>query len=184
MTIDALRKHYLRVADESPVPVVLYSIPKYMHFAIPAALVAELAKHQNVIGIKDSSGQRDLFAGYMESQSGSFAVITGNAQMFQHAMQIGARGGILAAALFAGGLALDIYRSTLSGDTASADAAQARFSPLGAKIVGEMGVAGVKAAMDAVGLRGGVLRSPLLSLTAEQRATVGEMLKSAELAAA
>lgn len=184
MTIDALRKHYLRVADESPVPVVLYSIPKYMHFPIPPALVAELARHQNVIGIKDSSGQRDLFAAYLESQSDTFAVLTGNAQLFQHAMQTGARGGILAGALFAGPLALDIYRSTLSGDTAAADAAHARFSPLGAKIVGELGVAGVKAAMDFVGLRGGSLRSPLLPLSAEQRATAEEMLRSAELATA
>jgi len=184
MTIDALRKHYLRVADESPVPVVLYSIPKYMHFPIPPALVAELARHQNVIGIKDSSGQRDLFAAYMESQSDTFAVLTGNAQLFQHAMQTGARGGILAGALFAGPLALDIYRSTLSGDTAAADAAHARFSPLGAKIVGEFGVAGVKAAMDFVGLRGGSLRSPLLPLSAEQRATAEDMLRSAELATA
>jgi 4-hydroxy-2-oxoglutarate aldolase len=184
MTIDALRKHYLQVADESPVPVVLYSIPKYMHFPIPPALVAELAQHANVIGIKDSSGQRDLFAAYMEAQSDTFAVLTGNAQMFQHAMQTGSRGGILAGALFAGPLALDIYRSTVSGDIAAADAAQARFSPLGAKIVGEMGVAGVKAAMDVVGMHGGAVRSPLLPVSDEQRATVGEMLKSAELATA
>ena len=69
MTERALSQHYHRVADESPVPVVLYSIPKYMHFALPAALVAELARHQNVIGIKDSSGDRELFASYMPAQS-------------------------------------------------------------------------------------------------------------------
>jgi 4-hydroxy-2-oxoglutarate aldolase len=182
MTIDALRQHYRRIADESPVPVILYSIPKYMHFAIPAELVGELATHGNVIGIKDSSGQRDLFATYMPAQSPTFSVLTGNAQMFQHAMQVGARGGILAGALFAGGLALDIYRSVQSGDESTANAAQARFTPLGAKIIGELGVPGVKAAMDGVGLHGGPVRSPLLAVSPTQRAAIEELLRSAELA--
>ena len=184
MTIDALRQHYRRVADESPLPVVLYSIPKYMHFAIPAELVAELAEHQNVIGIKDSSGQRELLAAYLPAQSETFSVFTGNAQLFQHSIQSGARGGILAGGLFAGPLALDIYRAVLSGDASTADAAHARFSPLGARIVGELGVPGVKAAMDAVGLHGGPVRSPLMPLSAAQRASIEELLRSAELAAA
>ncbi|MGH7619358.1 MAG: dihydrodipicolinate synthase family protein [Gemmatimonadaceae bacterium] len=184
MTIDALRTHYRRVADESPVPVVLYSIPKYMHFAIPAELVMELAQHENVIGIKDSSGQRELLAAYMPAQSDTFSVLTGNAQLFQHSMQSGARGGILAGALFAGGLALDIYRAVLTRDESTANAAHARFSPLGARIVGELGVPGVKAAMDGVGLHGGPVRSPLQAVSAETRASIDELLKSAELATA
>jgi len=182
MTIDALRLHYRRIADESPVPVILYSIPKYMHFAIPADLVLELAKHENVIGIKDSSGQRDLLAAYLPAQSATFSVFTGNAQLFQHSMTSGARGGILAGALFAGPLALDIYRAVLAGDESTANAAQARFTPLGAKIVGELGVAGVKAAMDGVGLHGGPVRSPLQAVTTEQRAAIEELLRTAELA--
>jgi 4-hydroxy-2-oxoglutarate aldolase len=184
MTIDALRQHYRRIAEESPVPVVLYSIPKYMHFAIPAELVAELAAHPNVIGIKDSSGQRDLLAAYLASQSETFSVLTGNAQLFQHAMQSGARGGILAGALFAGGLAVDIYRGEQSGDESTSNAAHARFSPLGARIVGELGVPGVKAAMDAVGLTGGSVRSPLLPVSPTVRASIDELLRSAELATA
>jgi len=184
MTVDALRQHYHRVADESPVPVILYSIPKYMHFALPPELVAELAKHENVIGIKDSSGQRELLAAYLQSQSPTFSVLTGNAQLFQHSMKSGARGGILAGALFAGGLAVDIHRAVLAGDDSTADAAQARFTPLGAKIIGELGVPGVKAAMDGVGLRGGPVRSPLLPVSPTQRASIDELLRSAELAAA
>jgi 4-hydroxy-2-oxoglutarate aldolase len=184
MTIDALRQHYRRIADESPVPVILYSIPKYMHFALPPELVAELGKHENVIGIKDSSGQRELLAGYLASQSPTFSVLTGNAQLFQHSMKSGARGGILAGALFAGGLAVDIHRAVLAGDDSTADAAQARFTPLGAKIIGELGVPGVKAAMDSVGLHGGPVRSPLLAVSPAQRASIEELLRSAELATA
>ena len=184
MTTPALRNHYLRVADASPVPVLLYNIPKYMHFAIDAALVAELATHENIIGIKDSSGNRDLFAGYMKSQSPSFAVLTGNGPMFHHAMATGGRGGILAVALFAAALSLDVFDSVRGGDDAAATAAQSRLTPVGAKIVGDLGVPGVKAAMDRVGLAGGPVRSPLLPLDETQREAVHQLLETAELAAA
>jgi 4-hydroxy-2-oxoglutarate aldolase len=184
MTPAALADHYHRVADESPVPVVLYNIPKYMHFSLPPALVSELSLHENVIGIKDSSGDRALLASYLEPQSDTFTTLTGNAGIFRHALKSGARGGILAAALFAAGLSLEIYDATMDNDDATADTAQARLSPLGATIVGEMGVAGVKAAMDHVGLHGGPVRSPLLPLDEQRAALVAELLRSAELATA
>lgn len=184
MTERALSAHYRRVADESPAPVILYNIPKYMHFALPASLVAELARHENVIGIKDSSGNRELFASYMPAQSDSFTVLTGNGPMFLDALEMGARGGILAVALYAAALALDVYESFRRGEPESARASQARLTPGGAKIVGEMGVAGVKAAMDAVGLVGGPVRPPLLPLEPAQVAAVAELLRGAELVAA
>ena len=52
MTSDALLRHYRAVADASPIPVILYNIPKYMHFAIPPHVVTELARHPNIIGIR------------------------------------------------------------------------------------------------------------------------------------
>ena len=184
MTEAALSHHYHAVADASPVPVMLYSIPKYMHFALSPALVSDLARHENVIGIKDSSGNRELFAEYMKAQSAKFSVLTGNAPMFHHALSIGSRGGILAVALFAAALTMDVYDAAQRGDSEGAAAAQARVTPLGARIVGEMGVAGVKAAMDRVGLVGGPVRSPLLPLDANQRAALDELLSVAELVAA
>lgn len=184
MTGPALAGHYRRIADESPIPVVLYNIPKYMHFSLAPGLVSELSVHDNIIGIKDSSGDRSLLAAYLNAQSETFTVLTGNAGIFQHALRAGARGGILAVALFAAGLSLEVYDAMQRGDVASAEAAQARMIPLGAKIVAEMGVAGVKSAMDRVGLIGGPVRSPLLPLDEEQAELVAELLRSAELATA
>jgi 4-hydroxy-2-oxoglutarate aldolase len=178
MTEAALRQHYRRVADESPIPVILYSIPKYMHFSLPETLVAELAQHQNVIGIKDSSGNKDILAGFLKAKSPSFSVLVGNAQIFHHALMNGATGGILAAAMFAPALALEIYDDHRKGDMAGADAAQAKLHPLGAKIVGEMGVPGVKVALERVGLCGGPMRLPLQSLDDKQAVVVDELLRS------
>ena len=181
MTDDAVRAHYLRVADESPVPVVLYNIPKYMHFKIAPSLVAELAKHDNVIGIKDSSGDRDLLSAYLPSQSDTFTVITGSGQLWKTALEMGARAGILAVSLFAASLAKAVRDAVSRGDGATADALQARLTPLAKDIVGAMGIAGVKAALDAVGLRGGPPRSPLLPLGRAELERVRQLLRDAEL---
>ncbi len=179
MTPAALRAHYERVADTSPVPVVLYNIPKYMHFALTPALVEQLAQHENIIGIKDSSGNRELLSSYIAIQSDTFSVVTGSGQLVHFALESGARGGILAVSLFAAALTMDVYSAAQRGDMAAAAAAQATLTPLAAKIVGEFGIAGVKAAMDRVGMHGGPVRSPLLPLDAQQNEVVDELLRSA-----
>lgn len=183
MTPEALREHYLRIADESPVPVLLYTIPKYMHFALPADVVAELARHENVVGMKDSSGDAALLRGYLASQSDAFKVLTGSGSLLGEALAMGAHGAILAVALFAPSLSLDVWRSVRSGRTDDAAAAQARLTPLAARIVGGMGVAGVKAALDAVGLHGGAPRPPLRPLAPTALDTVRALVQTAELAA-
>jgi 4-hydroxy-2-oxoglutarate aldolase len=170
----ALRDHYTAIADDSPVPVVLYNIPKYMHFALAPQLVAELAQHENIVGIKDSSGDLELLAGYLKSQNNDFSVLVGNGSAFRRALEMGARGGILAVGLFAVALALEVY-------TSRSEQAQDRLAPLSSRIVGDMGVAGVKAALDRVGFTGGPVRPPLQPLGAAELAELTELLRVAEL---
>jgi 4-hydroxy-2-oxoglutarate aldolase len=184
MTPDALQDHYERVADASPLPVLLYTIPKYMHFALPPDVVAQLARHENIVGMKDSSGDAGLFARYLESKSASFQVLTGSGVLYGEALRMGADGGILAVSLFAAELAFDVSRAREGGDVAAAEVAQATLTPLAARIVGGMGVAGVKAAMDRVGLAGGAPRAPLRPLAPPARALLDELLRTAELAPA
>ena len=173
----ALRDHYMAIADNSPVPVILYTIPKYMHFPLPPQLVAELAQHENIVGIKDSSGDLEILGGYLKAQSDGFTVLTGNGSTFKRALELGARGGILAVSLFAAGLALEVY-------TSRSQPAQDRLAPLSSRIVGDMGVAGVKAALDRVGLIGGPVRSPLAPLGDAELTQVAELLRVAELSLA
>ncbi|HVE79397.1 MAG TPA: dihydrodipicolinate synthase family protein [Gemmatimonadaceae bacterium] len=184
MTEAALLVHYRRVADECPVPVVLYNIPKYMHFSLPPAVVAQLSKHPNITGMKDSSGDAALNAAYLTLQSERFSVLTGHGGTFADALERGARGGILAVALFAPRLCLAVIDSYLAGDAEGARRAQARLTPLALEIVGKMQISGIKAALDLVGLTGGDPRHPLLPLTPNEVARVGELLRAAELALA
>jgi 4-hydroxy-2-oxoglutarate aldolase len=184
MNEDALRAHYRRVADESPIPVILYNIPKYMHFRLSRALVQELARHGNVIGIKDSSGAPESLTDYLAAQDDSFTAITGSGQLWGTAVKMGARAGILAVSVFAPALSLSVFDAVNRRDAAGAEALQARLTPLAKEIVGDMGIAGVKAAMDCVGLRGGLPRSPLQPLGRAGLDRVRQLLRDAELSVA
>jgi 4-hydroxy-2-oxoglutarate aldolase len=62
MSALAMLTYYRTVADHSPIPVVLYSIPKFTHYDLPVDVIAELAQHPNIIGLKDSSGSVERIA--------------------------------------------------------------------------------------------------------------------------
>ncbi len=183
MTTPALMAHYTAVADASPVPVLLYNIPKYMHFKLEPELVSQLAKHQNIIGMKDSSGDLATLERYLAVQSDSFTVITGHGGSFHQALTLGVRGGILAVALFAPDLSLDVYRAHLARQLGDGAEAQNRLSPLALEIVGRMGIGAVKVAMERVGLRGGPVRLPLLPASPADVLQVDALLKDAALVA-
>jgi 4-hydroxy-2-oxoglutarate aldolase len=181
MTDDALRAHYLRIADASRVPVLLYNNPKYMHFRLSPALVEELSRHENVPGMKDSTGDRALFEHYMACHGPRFTLLTGNGTFLKTAIEMGAPGGIIAAALFAPELCVDVLEAMQRGDAATAGELQNRLTPLARVIVGDLGPAGVKAALDCVGLAGGDARPPLPALSREDRDRVRQLLRDAEL---
>ena len=176
MTRDVLRDHFTRVADGSPVPVLLYNIPKYAHFALPPDLVAELAQHPNIVGMKDSAGDLNMLAEYVSSQSPTFVVLTGHGPTFAQAIALGVRGGILGVALFAPELSREVHDAAVRRDIEAARKLQDRLAPPAREIVGDLGVAGVKAALDAIGLQGGAPRSPLQPLGEAGRARVAELL--------
>jgi 4-hydroxy-2-oxoglutarate aldolase len=184
MTETALRAHYSLVAEKSPLPVILYNIPKYMHFRLSNALVKELSLHENIIGIKDSSGDKDSLAGYLESQSDSFTVLTGNGPFWKNALQMGARGGILAYALFLPEPALSVFSAMKRGDATAAGDVHERVTLAARTIVNELGPAGVKAALDVIGLRGGAPRLPLLPLSRDDTERVRQLMREAEQAVA
>jgi 4-hydroxy-2-oxoglutarate aldolase len=169
-TPTALSAHYRAVADASRAPVVLYSIPKYMHYAIPPAVVQELARHPNIIGIKDSGADGGLLDGYLAAQSDTFSVLTGNGTTLARAVAAGVRGGVLAVSLLVPALVDAVWEdSTL----------QEQLTPVAREIVGNLGVPGVKAAMDEVGMYGGPVRSPLQDLDEPARARVRQILDAA-----
>jgi 4-hydroxy-2-oxoglutarate aldolase len=179
----ALADHYVRVADASPVPVIVYNMPKYTHVMLHESVLRALADHEQVIGFKDSSGDLKVLANY-RAAAPRLRALLGSGSQFYSALELGADGGVLAVACFAADRCLALYRAFRADDRRTAGAEQERLVALAREIVGELGVPGVKAAMDIVGLPGGPPRAPLVSLDARQRARVADLLAAAGLKAA
>lgn len=183
MTPEALRDHFTAVADGSPVPVVLYQVPSaYSGIELVAGLVGELARHPNIVGIKDSSGDlRTLGALVQAAPDRSFNVLVGSGSVLYAGLEVGATGGILAVADLAPDLCADIQTLKEEGDEAGAGRIQERIAPLHRAVIGALGVPGVKAALDLLGLDGGAPRAPLKRLRPREVELVREALRRAGL---
>jgi 4-hydroxy-2-oxoglutarate aldolase len=172
----SLANYYRAIADASPVPVLVYNIPKYTHVSLPADLLQELSTHTKVVGVKDSSGDLKNLAAYREAAP-KWAVFVGSGSLLLPALELECDGGIVAVACFAARLCADLLAAYQAGDRAAAVALQDRIGRLDKEIVGKLGPAGVKAAMDAVGLYGGPPRPPLAPLGAAERERVAVLVR-------
>ena len=182
MSPEALAVHYRRVADDSPLPVIVYQVPlRLSTLDLPTGLVAELSRHENVIGIKDSRGSLELVGELVEQCREGFQVLVGNAAALYGSLEVGAVGGILGVANVAPGECAEVLKAFQEGRGADAGSLQERIGPVHKTVVGELGVAGVKAAVDMLGLRGGDPRPPLLPLPEKRRPEVRGVLERAGL---
>ena len=182
MTPQALEQHFLRVADGSPLPVFLYNMPKYTHVSFTDAMLASLSGHSNIWGMKDSSGDLKNFAAYRDTVP-DWTLFMGSGALFYAALELGAAGAIAATGCFAAALTCEVGSAFAAGDRQRAGTAQEKVAPLHRDIVGGFGIAGVKAAIDAVGLAGGPVRSPLCDLNERDRTKVVGLLREAGLSA-
>jgi dihydrodipicolinate synthase/N-acetylneuraminate lyase len=207
---------------------VLYNVPKCVPQEIPVVVVAELAGHPNIIGIKDSSGSVERIKAQVEATRNAprrtvtvtqvfeavpgrllepkkggtgglisaetlavgsrpapatspvktrtreigFQVLCGSATVFLDSLEAGASGGILAFASFAPEACQEIYLAWKNRDVKLALEKQQRIAGVSERIVGGLGIGGVKYACDFNGFFGGHPRSPLTAPTGEQKAEI------------
>jgi 4-hydroxy-2-oxoglutarate aldolase len=167
MTVEVMERYVRRIADSSPLPVVLYNNPAVAAgVAIRAELLRRLAGHPRIIGIKDSS--KETFRENLAAAGPGFSVLAGSAAFFLELLRAGGTGGVLSLANVFPEECAKLYRAQGAGNTQEADRLNAVLVELNSKVSGSFGVAGVKAAMDLAGLRGGAPRHPLLGLASAE----------------
>jgi 4-hydroxy-2-oxoglutarate aldolase len=184
LSADSYVEHYRRVADASPVPVLLYSVPQFTGVALEADLVARLAEHPNIIGMKESSGNVQRVGEIIMAVPEDFQMLVGSAGTLLPSMVVGARGGVLGLADFLPELCLDLYTAIRAKDNSTARELQRTISPASKKIVSSMGIAGTKYAMDCRGYHGGSARLPLLPVSEKQKQEVESLLAALQPAKA
>ena len=176
-------QHYRRVADASPIPVLLYSVPQFTGVALEPPEVVALSQHPNIIGIKESSGNVQRVAEIIASVRPDFQVLVGSAATVYVSLTIGARGAILALGSALPDKCVELYELFRQGKHEKARELQEVILRASKLVVSECGIAGVKYVMDQRGFRGGLPRLPLLPLKDEQKKRVNAMLETLEPAA-
>lgn len=176
MTDPVLKKFFTDVADASPIPVILYNMPRNTGINISAKLTAELAGHPNIIGVKDSGGDIVQIANCVAATAGDFHVFAGSASYLYASLAVGATGGTLALANIFPDQCAQIQELYEAGEHAEALKLQMKLVDSNTAVTAKYGIAGLKAAMDMLGLFGGDPRLPLLPLGETEKADLKTIL--------
>ena len=162
MTREALRKHYLALADAAKAPLLIYNIPQNTGLSLDTRLVVELAAHPNVAGLKESSGSLAYLGEVLPHVPPGFHYFLGSGHVIHPGLEMGADGAILAVANAAPEISAEIFHLFRAGRKDEARRRQYDLIPLNKAVMESYGIAGLKYAQDLRGFYGGPSRLPLL----------------------
>jgi len=174
MSDRALIRHFIQVAERSPIPVLLYNNPEVTGITMSTSVIKEVSSHPKIVGMKDSS-PGNLSAYILNAQRG-FSLLAGSANFFFTGLLMGAVGGVLSLANAFPEPCCRLYELGMARQLEQGRELQFQLMRINQIVSGKFGVAGVKAAMDVAGFYGGPPRAPLLSLTQEEREKLREDL--------
>lgn len=176
-----LYEHFKVIAESSSVPVILYTVPGRTGVNIPVETVAELAKIDNIIGLKDAAGDLAYTAAVRRATPEEFAIYSGNDDLIVPLLSVGGVGVISVAANILPQHMHDMVASYLKGDVAAASKIQLDLLPLIDALFVETNPIPVKAALQAMGLPAGGLRLPLFEAEDSTKDLLSGLMKEAGL---
>lgn len=179
-----IRDYFLRYADASPVPVLIYEIPYRTRIAIEPKILHELSRHPNIIGMKACNLDMYHFLQVIAGVDESFAVLSGEDSLFPLHVAAGAKGGIVVTASLLPRAWRQIYEAAIAGRTAEALALHRRLIPFMNMAFAETNPGPMKAVMDLVGVDAPRMLAPLVqpaeALVASLRAELRRQLAETE----
>lgn len=178
---EELYKHYRAVAEAVNIPVLLYNNPARTGLNLDVSTVKRLAEIENIVGIKDSSGDLTLTAEYIRSCPEDFAVIAGRDSLILATLLYGGKGAIAATANVIPKLVVGIYESFVKGDMKKARELQFKLLPL--RLAFDLGTFPVviKEAINLIGKPGGPAKSPVAGLNEKERQKLKSILEDLEV---
>jgi len=177
MNDSALAGYFQAIAEYSPFPVILYNIPRFSGVPMSIDLVRKLAAHENIIAMKDSSADLIFMQKVLDvARRGEFQLITGSAETLSSALILGIKSGILAVACVLPELVADVINA-FEQRLPDLPLKQIRLCQISWTLVRDLGIQGVKYAMDLRGYEGGYCRLPLGPLTEEEKRCAERVLE-------
>ena len=161
MSADVFVRHYTEVADASPVPVLLYNVTMFTGVTMQVEAVERLAVHPNIVGMKESGSDIGYISELIARTPDNFTLLAGSATTYFHALCAGCDGGILALAALLPDACVRMQTLVREQRLAEARVLQHWVTPLARSVGSTYGVAGLKAALDLAGYRGGLPRPPM-----------------------
>ena len=170
--------HYTAVAKEAKAPIIMYSVASRTGCNIEPATVAELVKNvDNIVGVKEASGNISQVAKIMEMTDGNIDLYSGNDDQIVPLLSLGAKGVISVLSNVAPQETHDICELFFKGDVAGSRALQLRALPLIEQLFCEVNPIPVKRAMALMGKDCGPLRMPLTQISAEHEKSLIKAMK-------
>jgi len=177
LTREALKAHYLAVAEASRLPVLVYNIPQNTGIPLEPRLVVELAPHPNIMGLKESSGSIAFLEEIVRQVPARFHYFLGSGHVVYPGLEMGAAGAILAVANAAPEMCAEIFRLYQAGKKDEARELQLDLVPLNKALMETYGIAGLKHAQDLRGYHGGPTRLPLLPVDEPAKREIESLLR-------
>lgn len=179
---DAIVRHVQAVAAAVRIPVILYNIPQLTHNPMSGAVVERLAADPRVIGIKDSSGDMDLFRSHLGvRERHPFRVLQGAERVMGESLRLGADGLVPGSCNVFPDLFVGLRRAVREGDGEAAQAAEERIRRLVGIYSVAPGFAALKAACSVLGVCSRMTAAPLAPATDEQTEQIAGVLRAAGL---
>ena len=157
-----MKAHFEAIADASPVPVVVYNVPGRVGVNLQAATCVELAKHPNIIAVKEASGNLQQIMEILRDKPADFDVLSGDDGITQPLMALGAQGVISVAANAYTKPFCRMMRAMKEGHTEEALRLHYAILRMNQLIFADGNPAGIKYLMSNMGLCQNVLRLPLV----------------------
>jgi 4-hydroxy-2-oxoglutarate aldolase len=164
--------YYRAVADQSPLPILIYNFPQNTQYDIPVEVVAQLSQHPNILGIKESSGSVGKVLDLAREVKPGFQLLVGSANTFHASLQAGATGGIFAFGNCAPYSLITIWEAFRQRDAEAAQEWQRRIAKPVVTVLNKHGIPGIKHAQDIMGYYGGPCRLPLAPLSIEAKTEI------------
>ena len=174
---EGMYRHFATVADTVDTPIILYNVPGRTGCSISPACCARLAKHPNVAGIKEASGNISYAAKIAKLLSDDFCMFSGNDDMIVPMMSLGAAGVISVWANICPKQSHDLVAAYQAGDVEKARKIQLEHLDLINALFCEVNPIPVKEAMNQLGMNVGGYRLPLCEISESGRETVRRALE-------
>lgn len=175
---EGMYRHFSSVADNVDLPILLYNVPGRTGAQIPETVVERLSKHENIVGIKEASGNISYTAKIARYLNEDFVLYSGNDDMIIPALSLGGQGVISVLANVMPDETHDMVMDYLNGDIEKARKAQIKYLDFINALFIEVNPIPVKEALNLMGMNVGGYRLPLCEMSEEHKAKLAlEMRK-------